>query len=82
MKNFFFFCLSEICDARRVPLLCACKIEAKILRSEKKVLDGDDGVEMISFLQNDNKMKIKMNGVNHVESPIITCCSFFAHPIK
>ena len=34
--------------------------------------DGDDGVEIISFLQNYNKMKIKMNGVNHVESPIIT----------
>ena len=29
-------------------------------------------MEMISFLQNDNKMKIKMKGVNHVESPIIT----------
>ena len=29
-------------------------------------------MERISFLQNDNKMKIKMNGVNHVESPIIT----------
>ena len=34
----FIFCLSEVCDVRRVPLLhvCACKIEAKILRSEKK----------------------------------------------
>ena len=29
-------------------------------------------MEMISFLQNDNKMTIKMNGVNHAESPIIT----------
>ena len=29
-------------------------------------------MEMVSFLQNDNKMRIKMNGVNHVESPIIT----------
>ena len=29
-------------------------------------------MEMVCFLQNDNKMRIKMNGVNHVESPIIT----------
>ena len=36
----FYFCLSEICDARRVPLLCACKIEAKILWSEKKVSES------------------------------------------
>ena len=35
-KIYNFFCLSEVCDVRRVPLLCACKIEAKILRSEKK----------------------------------------------
>ena len=34
--QFFFFGLSEVCDVRRVPLLCACKIEAKILRSKKK----------------------------------------------
>ena len=33
---FFFFCLSEVCDVLRVPLLCACKIEAKILRLKKK----------------------------------------------
>ena len=29
-------------------------------------------MEMVSFLQNDNKMRIKVNGANHVESPIIT----------
>ena len=29
-------------------------------------------MEMVSFLQNNYKMRIKMNGVNHVESPLIT----------
>ena len=36
--NFLLLLLSEVlwCTKRRVPLLCACKIDAKMLRSEKK----------------------------------------------
>ena len=58
--------------------LISVRIISSVTLSSVTKSDGAEVMEIVFFLKYNNKMRIKMNGVNDW----IHCCQFFAHPIK